>query len=63
MPGVNFIELLSREKFAKRISLVTSQTFMQNVCTLAGSLFYIALAEIFAEQKSLLSSSVLEPDH
>ena len=32
----------SPERFAEQISLVTSETVIQNVCILAGSLFYIA---------------------
>ena len=38
--------------------LVTSQTFIQKVSILAGSLFYICLENIFAQQNSLLSSSM-----
>ena len=40
--GANFIELLSRKQLLSRICWLPARTFIQNVCKLAGSLFYIA---------------------
>ena len=37
-----FITCGQFHRAVKQISLGTSQTFIQNVCILAGSLFYIA---------------------